>query len=59
MSGDDDEPDEDHRVGGGMGIHAKGNHKAKNNFGRASRAAIQLRGVHDALYVSFVILFLV
>ena len=34
-----------------MGANAEGDHKAEEHSRRVARAAVQLRGVHDALHV--------
>lgn len=36
-----------------MGLHAKGHYKAEEHSRRAARASVQLRGLYDAVYVSF------
>jgi hypothetical protein len=42
---------EDDRSGGGMGLHAEGHHQAQEHPRGQARAAVQLRGLHDALHV--------
>jgi hypothetical protein len=48
---------EDDRSGGGMGLHAEGHHQAQEHPRGQARAAVQLRGLHDALHVRLPSLF--
>ena len=50
-SGDGGAGAEDDRSGGGMGLHAEGHHQAEEHPRGQARAAVQLRGLHDALHV--------
>lgn len=53
----DSEWAEDDWAGPRMGVHAKGDHKAEEHSRRSPWAAVQLRGLYDALYVSFCFVF--
>ena len=47
----DDEWTKDHRLRPRMGVYAEGDHKAEEHSRRVAWAAVQFRGLHDALHV--------
>ena len=51
LGSDGDARAEDDRSGAGVGVHAEGHHQAQEHPRGQARAAVQLRGLHDALYV--------
>ena len=53
---DDYERAKDHWLRARMGVYAEGYHQAEEHSRRAAGAAVQLRGLHDALHVSISII---